>query len=68
VLTSLQLIPRWEPGQWVDIAAPELGLSGLYRIEQVDWSLEPGSFQQIITVMFNRRPTKTLTKLLQGSA
>jgi hypothetical protein len=68
VLTSMQLIPRWEPGQWVDIAAPELGLSGLYRIEQIDWGLEPGSFQQIITVMFNRRPTKTLTKLLQGSA
>jgi len=68
VLTSMQLVPRWEPGQWVDIAAPELGLSGLYRIEQVDWSLEPGSFQQIVRVMFNRRPTKSLTKLLQGSA
>jgi len=64
----MQLVPRWEPWQWVDIAAPELCLSGLYRIEQVDWSLEPGSFQQIVRVMFNRRPTKSLTKLLQGSA
>lgn len=63
-ISSINLIPRWEPGQWVDIAAAELGLTGLYRVEAVDWSLEPGSFQQIITVTFNRRPTKLLTKLL----
>jgi hypothetical protein len=36
----------------------------LYRVEAIDWSLEPGSFQQVVTVTFNRRPTKLLTKLL----
>ena len=64
-VTATSLVPRWEPGQWVDIAAPELGLSGMYRVEQVDWRLEPGSFLQSITVTFNRRPGKTLTKLLR---
>lgn len=64
-VTATSLVPRWEPGQWVDIAAAELGLSGLYRVEQVDWRLEPGSFQQAITITFNRRPGKTLTKLLR---
>lgn len=64
-VSSFTLIPRWEPGQWVDVAAAELGLSGLYRVEQVDWRLEPGSFQQIVTVTFNRRSAKTLTKLIK---
>lgn len=64
-VSSISLVPRWEPGQWVDVTAAELGLSGMYRVEQVDWSLEPGSFQQVISVVFNRRPTKTLTKLLK---
>ena len=64
-ITAINLVPRWSPGQFVDITAAELGLSGLYRVEQVDWELEPGSFQQIVTVTFNRRPSKTLTKLLR---
>ena len=64
-VASITLVPRWEPGQWVDITAAEVGLSGLYRVEQVDWRLEPGSFDQIISVIFNRRPAKSLTKLLK---
>lgn len=64
-VSSVGLVPRWEPGQWVDVSSSGLGLSGLYRVEQVDWSLESGSFQQIITVTFNRRPSKLLTKLLR---
>lgn len=64
-VTATTLVPRWEPGQWVDIQAPELGLGTIYRIEQVDWALEPGSFQQVITVTFNRKPGKTLTKLIR---
>lgn len=64
-VAATSLVPRWEPGQWVDLTSAELGLSGLYRVEAVDWMLEPGSFQQVITVTFNRRPGKTLTKLLR---
>ena len=64
-VTAVSLVPRWEPGQWVDVTAAELGLSGMYRVEQVDWMLEPGSFQQVITVTFNRKPSKTLTKLIK---
>lgn len=67
-VTATTLVPRWEPGQWVDIAAAELGLTGLYRVEAVDWTLEPGSFQQAITITFNRRPNKTLTKLLREAS
>jgi hypothetical protein len=63
-VTAVTFVPRWQPGQWVDIAAPSLGLSGLYRVEQVDWALIPGSFQQSVRITFNRRPVKTLTKLL----
>ncbi len=64
-VSATSLVPRWEPGQWVDLTSAELGLSGLYRVEAVDWMLEPGSFQQVITVTFNRRPGKNLTKLLR---
>jgi hypothetical protein len=64
-VASITLVPRWEPGQWVDVTAAELGLSGIYRVEQVDWRLEPSSFDQVISITFNRRPSKTLTKLLK---
>ena len=67
-VSAISLVPRWEPGQWVDIQAPELGLASMYRIEQVDWALEPGSFQQVITITFNRKPSKTLTKLIREGA
>jgi hypothetical protein len=50
-VTATTLVPRWEPGQWVDLTAAELGLTGLYRVEAVDWTLEPGSFQQAITII-----------------
>ncbi len=50
--STYALQKRWEPGQWVSIVSAELGLSGLYRIEQVDWTLEPGSFTQIITITY----------------
>jgi hypothetical protein len=41
-----------------------LGLSGLYRVEQVQWSLEPGSYTQIITVYFNRKNPNDLAALI----
>ena len=63
--STFALVNSWQPGQWVDITCAELGLSGLYRVEVVDWGLERGSFLQVITVTANRRPTGSLTQLLQ---
>jgi hypothetical protein len=65
-VSTFALVSAWAPGQWVDITCAELGLSGLYRIEAVDWSLSPGSFTSIITLTFNRRPPNTLTRLLNA--
>lgn len=59
--STFALVNRWEPGQWVDITSAELGLSGLYRIEQVDWTLERGSFMQIITITFSFKPQSSLS-------
>ena len=65
-ISAISLVPRWEPGQWVDITAAELGLTGLYRIEAVEWGFEPGSFTQFVKVTCNRRPMKTITKLMKS--
>lgn len=62
--STFALVNRWEPGQWVEVTSAELGLSGLYRVEAVDWSLEPGAFLQVITITFNRRPQNGLTSLV----
>jgi len=64
-ISAISLVPRWSPGQWVDITAAELGLTGLYRVEAVDWGFEPGSFMQTVKVTCNRRPSKTITKLMR---
>ena len=66
-VSTFALVNSWQPGQWVDVTSAELGLSGLYRVEQVDWSLEPGSYNQIITVTFNRRLQSDLTSILERS-
>ncbi len=66
--STFALVEGWKPGQWVDITCAELGLSGLYRIEQVDWSLEPGSFTSFIAITFNRKPASMLTNLLNRGA
>lgn len=62
--TTFALVNSWQPGQWVDITCAELDLSGLYRIEQVDWTLEPGSFTQIITITFSYKPQYGLSNQL----
>ncbi len=64
---TFALVNSWQPGQWVDVTSAELGLSGLYRVEQVDWSLESGSYNQIITITFNRRLQSDLTSILERS-
>jgi hypothetical protein len=64
--STFALVNRWEPGQWVEVTSAELGLSGFYRVEAVDWSLEPGAFLQVITITFNRRPQNGLTNLVSA--
>jgi hypothetical protein len=66
--STYALVNRWLPGQWVDITCAELGLSGLYRVEQVNWGLEPGSFTQIITLTFSYKPQYSLSNLLKSGA
>lgn len=63
--STFALVNSWQPGQWVDITCAELSLSGLYRVEVVDWGLEQGSFTQFITITANRRPTGSLTSIVQ---
>lgn len=64
--STFALVGRWQPGQWVEVYAPEMGLTpaALYRVESVNWSLEPGSYTQIITITFNRRSQANLTSIL----
>jgi hypothetical protein len=62
--TAFSLVNRWSPGQWVDVTCAELGLSGLYRIEQVDWTMERGSFTQVITITFSYKPQFSLSSQL----
>ena len=63
--SSFALQKRWEPGQWVSIVCAELGLSGLYRVEQVDWNLMPGSFFQEVRITANRRNPNNLTDIVK---
>jgi hypothetical protein len=62
--STFALVNRWEPGQWVEVVSAGLGLSGLYRVEQVEWTLEPGSYTQVITVRFNRKNPNDLATLI----
>jgi hypothetical protein len=54
-VSTFALVPRWEPGQYVEVTCSQLGLSGMYRVEQVDWSLDSGSFTQRIKITFNAK-------------
>ena len=65
--SSVALQSRWEPGQYVSVTAPQYGLAGLYRVESVDWSLEPGSYLQIINITFNRRSPNSLVDEVKRS-
>jgi hypothetical protein len=64
--STFALVEGWRPGQFVDITCAELALSGLYRVEQVDWALEPGSFTSVVRITFNRKPPSTLTRMLNA--
>lgn len=64
--SSYALVSGWQPGQWVEVTSAGLGLSGLYRVEQVDWGLEPGSYVQRVMVTFNRKNPSDLATIIAG--
>ena len=57
-------VDRWEPGQFCSITASDLGLSGLYRIEELTIGFESKSFQVKYTVTCAKRRTGTLSQLI----
>lgn len=62
-----RLVSGWYVGQFMEVSSPTLGLSGMYRVEEVSWSLEPGSYLQRIRVSFNRKNPNDLATLVAGS-
>lgn len=62
-----RLVSGWYVGQFMEVSSPTLALSGLYRIEEVAWSLEPGSYLQRIRLSFNRKNPNDLSQLIAGS-
>jgi hypothetical protein len=64
--STFALVEGWKPGQWVEVTAAGLGLTGLYRVEQVDWALEPGSYIQRVTITFNRKNPSDLATIVAG--
>jgi len=56
----------WEAGQYVSIVASSLDLSGLYRIESLTMSFEPGSMIRQFDMTCERVPRNPLKKFLQG--
>ena len=56
----------WEAGQYVSIESSSLDLSGLYRIESLSMSFEPGSMIRQYDMTCERVPRNPLKKFLQG--
>jgi hypothetical protein len=61
---STYALGAWAPGQFCEITASGLNLSGKYRIEQVSLSFEPGSYNQVIGVTFNRKNPADLATII----
>ena len=64
---SFGLVSRWAPGQWCEVVAPSLNLNGLYTVESVNMTFEPGSYTQIISIGFNRKSPSTIAKAVSKS-
>ena len=62
--TATFALTAWAPGQFVEITAPSLSLSGLYRVEQVSLSFEPASYNQVIGITFNRKNPADLATII----
>lgn len=56
----------WEAGQYVSIVSSSLDLNGLFRIESLTMSFEPGSMIRQYDVTCERVPRNPLKKFLQG--
>lgn len=64
--TAFGVVDRWAPGQFVDITAAGLGLSGLYRVEEVAMSFEPGSLIRKFEITAQARPRGGLSRYVIG--
>jgi hypothetical protein len=65
--SSFVLQDGWEAGQYVSIVAtPALDLNGLFRIESLTMSFEPGSMIRQYEITCERVPSSPLKKFLQG--
>jgi len=63
---SPTLVTGWRVGQWCEIVADGLGINGIFRVEQVNWALAPGSYIQRVTVTLNRKPQGDLATIIAG--
>lgn len=63
---SYTYVDRWDVGQFVDITAAHLGLSGLYRIESVEQSFESGSLIRRWSITCQTRPLGKLSQMKIG--
>lgn len=55
----------WEAGQYVSIVASGLDLNGLYRIESLSMTFEPGSMIRVFDITCERVPKNPLKKFLE---
>ena len=65
-VSTYALQDGWEAGQYVSIVASSLDLSGLFRIESLTMSFEPGSMIRQYEMTCERVPPNPLKKFLQG--
>jgi hypothetical protein len=61
---STYALTAWAPGQFLEITAPGLNLSGKYRVEQVSLAFEPASYTQVIGITFNRKNPADLATII----
>lgn len=62
--STFALVSGWRVGQWCEIVADGLGLNGLFRVEQVNWALEPGTYIQRVQIVANRKNPTDLATLI----
>ena len=72
--TTYAFVDRWDPGQWVRIVAPELGLTydganpelSLYRVERVEMSFSGASMGREFRITCERRPRGLLSRYVSA--
>jgi hypothetical protein len=63
--SSYILQDGWEAGQYVSVVAAGLDLNGLYRIESLSMTFEPGSMIRVFDITCERVPKNPLKKFLE---